>query len=112
MMYVQWSIWPFVGEESGDPMAKIGSAKNDRMYLRIDAKTKRLIRRAATLSSKSVTDFVLTSVTTIAEKVIAEHEKIVLSDEDRDLFFDALINPRSPNAALKKIIRHHRKLAS
>jgi uncharacterized protein (DUF1778 family) len=90
-------------------MAQTVDVKHDRMHLRLDAKTKRKLERAAAYTETTVTDFVLTNAVAAAERVIDSHEKVVLSPPDWDLFYDALINPPEPNAKLKAAARRYRE---
>ncbi len=82
-------------------MARTAERKRDRMHLRLDAASKHKLERAAAYSNRSVTEFVLANAVEAADKVIAEHERIVLSDRDRDVFFEAIVNPPGPNKALR-----------
>ena len=79
------------------------------MHLRLDAKTKRTLERAAAYEETSVSDFVLANAMAAAERVIDSHEKITLSAQDWDAFYDALINPPEPNEKLKEAARHYRE---
>jgi uncharacterized protein (DUF1778 family) len=90
-------------------MAQIAHMKRDRMHLRLDAKTKRKLERAAAYQETSVTDFVLTNAVAAAERVINAHEKITLSAKDWDVFYDALVNPPEPNKKLKEAARRYRE---
>jgi uncharacterized protein (DUF1778 family) len=90
-------------------MARVAEAKRDRMHLRLDAKTKRKLERAAAYEETSISDFVLENAVAAAERVIDSHEKISLSARDWDAFYDALLNPPEPNAALKKAARRYRE---
>ncbi len=82
--------------------------KRDRMHLRLDARTKRTLERAAACEEKSVTDFVLTTATAAAERVIERHEQVTLSARDWDIFLNALVHPPEPNHALKQAVRRYR----
>jgi uncharacterized protein (DUF1778 family) len=79
------------------------------MHLRLDAKAKRTLERAAAYEETSVSDFLLTNAVAAAERVIAAHEKITLSAKDWDVFYDALINPPEPNEKLKAAARRYRE---
>jgi len=79
------------------------------MHLRLDAKTKRKLERAAAYQATSVTDFVLTNAVAAAERVINAHEKITLSAKDWEVFYDALVNPPEPNKKLKEAARRYRE---
>ena len=76
-----------------------------RLGFRVDAHTKRLVERAATLERRSLTDFCLTVLTQATHAVIQRHEQMTLSARDREAFFDALTHPPRPNARLKRAFR-------
>ena len=83
--------------------------KGERVQLRLDGRSKKKLERAAAFSGKTVTDFVLSHALDAADRVLAEHEVITLSDADWDVFFDALINPPEPNENLKRAFRRYRE---
>jgi uncharacterized protein (DUF1778 family) len=89
-------------------MVQTTDLKRDRMHLRLDAKSKRTLERAAAYQETSVTDFVLANAVAAAERVIDLHEKITLSPPDWDIFYDALTNPPEPNENLKQAARRYR----
>jgi uncharacterized protein (DUF1778 family) len=84
-------------------------ARVERLGFRIDEETKDLIERAAYLSRRKVSDFCVTALADIARRTIAEHEMLVLSDRDREAFFDALINPPEPSERLKRALADHKR---
>jgi uncharacterized protein (DUF1778 family) len=90
-------------------MAQTADVKRDRMHLRLDAKSKRKLERAAAYEETSVSDFVLANAMAAAERVIDAREKIVLSSEDWETFYDALIHPPRPNKKLREAVRRHRQ---
>ena len=73
----------------------------------VDEETKDLIERAADPSGRKVSDFCVTALTEAARRTIAEHE-MVLSDRDRQAFFDALVNPPKPSERLKRALAEHK----
>ena len=75
--------------------------KRNRLHLRLDAKTKRTLERAAAYEETSVSDFVLANAVAAAERIIGLHERITLSSRDWDTVYDALINPPEPNQKLE-----------
>ena len=83
--------------------------KRDRMHLRLDAKTKRKLERAAAYEETSVSDFVLVQAIAAADRVIDAHERISLSSIDWDTFYGALINPPQPNKKLRSAVRRYRE---
>jgi len=84
-------------------------ARGSRLGFRVDPHTKELVERAAELQRRNLTDFCLTALTEAAEKAITQHETWVLSDRDRQTFFDALINPPEPNERLQRAFAAERK---
>jgi uncharacterized protein (DUF1778 family) len=82
--------------------------RGSRLGFRVDAKTKKMVERAAALERRSLTDFCLTALAQATEAAIARHETIVLSDRDREVFFDALVHPPKPNARLRRAFRSAR----
>ena len=73
---------------------------------RFDAKIpkiqKELFEYAASLGGyRTLTDFVINAVQEKANAIIQEHNTIIASEKDREIFFDALINPKGPNQKLR-----------
>ncbi len=85
-------------------------SKSERINLRLDPMLKEKIQSAADFLQLSVSSFMLSSVLEAAEKVIREHEVMKLSDRDRDLFLNALLDPPAPNRALKNAFALHEKM--
>ena len=90
-------------------MGRTPEMKRDRMHLRVDARVKSKLERAAAYQETSVSDFVLANAVAAAERVIDSHEKITLSSRDWDVFHDALINPPEPNEILAEAARRYRE---
>jgi uncharacterized protein (DUF1778 family) len=82
--------------------------RGTRLGFRVDAETKKLVERAARLERRSMTDFCLTVLTEATRETIARHESLVLSEQARKVFFDALVKPPRPNARLRKAFREMR----
>jgi uncharacterized protein (DUF1778 family) len=80
-------------------------AREARLGIRVDRRTKEMVARAAALERRSLTDFCLTALTAAAQHTIAQHEILVLSERDRQIFFDILIRPPKPNARLRRAFK-------
>jgi len=97
------------------PRARATAANNEsrareaRLGIRVDGRTKQIVVRAAKLERRSLTDFCLTALTEAARRTIARHETLVLSERDRRIFFDALVHPPKPNTRLRRAFRLERK---
>lgn len=87
-------------------------AKRERLEARVTPAQKALIQRAADLSGRSLTEFVVNSLQTAAEETIREHEVIKLSPEDSILFVEALLNPGEPSENLRAAFREYREFVS
>jgi uncharacterized protein (DUF1778 family) len=90
-------------------MPRSTTIKRDRMHLRLDAKTKRKLERAAAYEQTTVTKFVMTNAMAAAERIIDAHEKVTLSPADWDVFYNALLDPPEPNRKLKAAARRYRE---
>jgi uncharacterized protein (DUF1778 family) len=82
----------------------------ERIEARLSSEAKAVIQRAADISGRSVSDFVVTSALEAATVTIREHGVIVLSARDTETFVEALLNPTGPNEALLAAARRHREL--
>ncbi len=83
--------------------------REERLGFRVDESTKALIERAAQLERRKLTDFCMTVLTDAARRTIAEHETLVLSERDRAVFFDTLVNPPVPNERLELAFAEHQR---
>ncbi len=84
-------------------------ARPARLGFRVDDRTKEMVERAAELERRSLTDFCLTVLTEAARRAIARHQMLVLSERDRQIFFDTLVSPGRPNVRLKRAFKAERK---
>jgi len=69
-----------------------------------------MLKRAAEIEGRSVSDFVVAAVREAAERTIERATVVRLSAEDQRRFADAILHPPAPNAALRRAARRHRKL--
>ena len=83
--------------------------KKERVYLRLDASSKRKLEQAAAYTETTISQFLLRNALEAAEHTIEMHEKTALQQEDWDAFFDALVNPPEPNDRLKQASKRYRK---
>ena len=93
-------------------MPTVEGAKRQRVQVRIDASAKRTLERAAALANTTVSAFVVNSALDAAGRLIRERQQIVLGERDWTVFFDALVDPPEPNAALRKAFAAHKHLIS
>ena len=84
--------------------------KAARLEARISPDLLEVLRRAAQLQDRTLTDFVVGAAQAEARRVIAEAGMVQLSLGDQQRFAAALIDPPKPNAALRRALARRRKL--
>jgi uncharacterized protein (DUF1778 family) len=80
--------------------------KRERIELRVGASAKELIQRAMAVTGLTAGDLAYEG----ARRVLDEHERMVLTGADREVFFQALMNPPEPSEKLIAALRRHRDL--
>jgi len=81
-----------------------------RLEARLPNEVHALLKRAAEIEGRSLTDFVVSAARAAACRTIEESEVIRLSVEDQRQIAEALLNPPRPTPALKKAFRQRRRL--
>jgi uncharacterized protein (DUF1778 family) len=84
-------------------------ARNARLEARVSGDQKNLFQKAATLSGKTLSEFVIDSTQEAAAKIIQEHEIIRLSREEQVAFVSALLAPSEPGARLRRAVEGYRQ---
>src|SRR3989338_8722740 len=106
----------FTGEKTmtslqTDETAYSLSAKAALFEARITAEQKTLFLRAAALTGRSRTDFVVAPAQETAVRTVREHEAMTLSARNREAFVSALLNPPTPGKRLRKAARRYKEHA-
>lgn len=84
-----------------------------RFDTRLPKEQKAFFERAARLGGfRSLTDFVVLTVQKRAKEIILERERIIASQKDSEIFFDAIINPSKPNQKLTEAANEYKALFS
>lgn len=86
-------------------------SRNARLDARVSSDQKDLFQRAATLSGRSLSEFVIDSAQEAATRIVQEHELIRLSKEEQMAFVSALLNPPEPGARLRSAVETYRQKA-
>lgn len=81
-----------------------------RLEARISTDLHALLKRAAEIQGRTMTDFVVSAVQDAAQRAIEQAEVIRLSLADQQRFADALLSPPKPSAALKRAMARHDEL--
>jgi uncharacterized protein (DUF1778 family) len=84
-------------------------SKDERIELRVSSADKRIFKRAQELSGdKSFSSFVVRIVKKEAESIISKNDKIVASEKDRQIFFDAVFGDVKPNQNLIEAAKRYK----
>ena len=88
----------------------LASQRTARLEARIAPEALEVVRRAAEIQGRSVSDFVVAAAQEAAQKAIEEAQVIRLSLEDQQRFVELLLNPPVLAPALKRAKRAHARL--
>jgi uncharacterized protein (DUF1778 family) len=83
------------------------AAKDSRLNIRCDERTRELLDRAAGYAHVNLSEFVLAQAVAAAERVVQEQESITLKAEDFQAFLAALDAPSEPSPALRRAFARH-----
>jgi uncharacterized protein (DUF1778 family) len=86
------------------------SNRNVRLEARITPEALAVVKRAAELQGRSVSDFVVAAAQEAAHRTIEETLLIRLSMEDQRSFVDLLLNPPALSPALQRAKEAHSRL--
>lgn len=88
-------------------MSHINTEAN--INIRINADIKGTLTRAAALSQKSISAFLLEAAFERAKSILEEYETITLSNVERDRFFALLDSSDEPNETLQAAMKEYLK---
>lgn len=86
------------------------AGKTSRIEARVNSETRTLLKRAAELQGRSMSDFVVNAAREAALETIEAMETIRLSREAQAVFAKLLLDPPEPSDALKRAARDHEAL--
>lgn len=81
-----------------------------RLEARISMDLHTLLKRAAEIQGRTMTDFVVSAVQDAAQRAIEQAEVIRLTLADQECFARALMAPPEPAPALERALARRRKL--
>jgi uncharacterized protein (DUF1778 family) len=87
------------------------TTRTARLEARIAPETLAVVRRAAELQGRSVSDFVVAAAQDAAQRTIEETHMIRLSVEDQRRFVELLLNPPPLAPAMARARDAHKRLA-
>jgi uncharacterized protein (DUF1778 family) len=85
-------------------------SRTARIEARIPPAALAIVRRAAEIQGRSVSDFVVAAAQEAASRTIEETEILRLSVEDQRIIAEAILNPPEPSPALIRAFQRRREL--
>jgi uncharacterized protein (DUF1778 family) len=86
------------------------ASRSARLEARIAPEALRIVKRAAELQGRSVSDFVVAAAQEAAHRTIEEAQIIRLSAEDQQRFVELLLKPPALAPAMKRARKAHGRL--
>jgi uncharacterized protein (DUF1778 family) len=91
-------------------MSPAEAQRTARVEARISPDALELIRRAAELQGRSISDFIVAAAQEAAQRAVADVEILRLSREAQEQFAALVLDPPEPTAALVRAFERHRAL--
>ena len=85
-------------------MMTIPSPRSSRLGLRTTPQQEAVLRRAAKVANKSLTEFILDSAYRMAEQTLLDQRLFLLDGQQADDFIALLDRPAQDNAGLKDLL--------
>jgi len=82
-------------------------AADSRIGARISADLHQMLKRAAQIQGRSLTDFLIGAARESALRVIKEHDIVQLSRRDQEIVAQSLLSPPEANPALRRAMKTH-----
>ncbi|MEO7941012.1 MAG: DUF1778 domain-containing protein [Burkholderiaceae bacterium] len=82
------------------------SARSSRLGLRATVEQETVLRRAAEVARKSLTDFILDSACQAAEQTLLDQRMFMVSGSQFQALMDLLDQPAHPNDGLRDLFAH------
>lgn len=86
------------------PSRSSASARTARLVLHTTPEQKRLLRRAAEVAKKSLTDFILDSAYLAAQETLLDQRLFMVTGDQFMAFLDILDQPGEPNPRLQELL--------
>ncbi|MCA9414224.1 MAG: DUF1778 domain-containing protein [Candidatus Omnitrophica bacterium] len=83
--------------------------RSERLEARATRDQKALLKQAADIQGRSLSDFVVQAASDAAKKVVEEQQIIKLTKEEQEGFVKALLNPPKPGPRLRAAARRYQK---
>jgi uncharacterized protein (DUF1778 family) len=111
-MHLEMSVkLPYIRADDEDTlMPQDQTTRTARLEARITPDALAVVKRAAEIQGRSVSDFVVAAAQEAAHRTIEETQIIRLSVEDQRALAEAILNPPEPAPALVRAAEHYRRL--
>lgn len=92
---------------------KVVNTDKARFDTRLSKEQKDFFERAVIIGGyRNLTDFIVLSAQEKAKQIIMDNEKIFASEQDANVFFDAIMKPAKPNQNLIEGFEIYKKMVS
>ena len=88
------------------------TTRTARIEARIAPDALDVVRRAAEMQGRSISDFVVAAAQEAAHRMIEETQIIRLSVADQRAFVEAIVNPPAPTDAMRRAAQAYRALVA
>ncbi len=83
--------------------------QDERIEIRVSAHDKRMFKKAQQLSGdKTFSSFMVRILKQESERIVNQNDRIIASERDRELFFDAVFGTSKPNQELIKATERYK----
>lgn len=87
------------------------SVEMTRFDTRLTKEQKEFFEYASKLGGfRSLTEFILRAVQSKADEIVEEHNKIIASKRDQEIFFNFVFKGEKPNKELKSALKEYNSL--
>ena len=83
-----------------------------RLEARCTPELSETIEKAAAISGRSKTDYMLAAIQDAAVKTIQTYQTMKLNEQDSIMFAEAFLNPSEPSAELQKAVKRYNSASS
>ena len=88
----------------------LSQTRSERIEARTTPDTLAIVRRAAEIQGRSISEFVVSAAEQAARRAIEDEQIIRLSAAEQVRFVEALLNPPPPAPAMQRALEHHHRL--
>lgn len=81
-----------------------------RLNCRVNVRIKQRAEEAASLLGQSITDFTELAIAEKADAVLAQHDRIILSERDFARFVELIEKPAAPTEKLRAAVQEYKRL--